>query len=61
VLVHLVGGDLQARNLRDDQPFVRPGVIVGPDPLADDLFQLVEEVERLVFDVSAAAVDVRAL
>jgi hypothetical protein len=36
-------------------------VVDQRDPLADDVFQLVDEQERGVFDVLAAAVDVRSL
>jgi len=35
--------------------------VIVSDPLADDLLQLVQEVKRLVLDVLAAAVNIRAL
>ncbi|WP_255354853.1 hypothetical protein [Frankia sp. R43] len=35
--------------------------VVARDPLADEFFELVEEVERLLLDVDAPVVDVRAL
>ena len=60
-LIHLVRRQLQVRPFRHRQPVLPGPVIHQRDPLPDDVLQLVDEQERGVLHVLAAAVDVRAL
>ena len=60
-LIHLIRRQLQVRPFRHRQPVLPGPVIHQRDPLADHVFQLVDEQERGVLHVLAAAVDVRAL
>jgi hypothetical protein len=61
VLEHLRRRHPQARHTRIDQTGVGTAVVDHRDPLPDDLFQLVEEEERIGLGKLAAGVDVGAL
>jgi hypothetical protein len=58
---HLQGTKLKARHLGQAQTVVRLPVVALGRPMADDPFQLVQEVERLLLRVLAPPVDVRPL